>query len=393
MRTRYWLILTVGILAGLCARADTVKLKDGTTLEGEIVSEDDSTISILLEFAGGTITQTRQINKSDVAEVTHWTPEQKAQRKIERDYEDLQKYKLNPNTSYPVTYYDQVIQNAFRKFLTDHPNSPYTSNIIERAGQWIAERDQVIGGKAKYQGRWMPAADVDHVRGEQMLQQGRAALAHGSFDLAIQQLRPILSMKELPELVTQARELLTSAYQQSYTPLAHQQESLQNEIPSAQQHADQAAQSLNQATTSLRQTSSSGSSFSGPRDANGGASYQSMGGNAQQVFQNQNAVNQAQSDFSAAQGHLAELQSQLAVVKERMTALQTQAWALGIPVTGSAQPVAPAIVSTQPPTSAPASGDSAPVLTGMADWMRNNWPILAGAGLVAIYLLSRLTKG
>ena len=312
---------------------------------------------------------------------------------MEHDYEDLQKYKLNPNTSYPMEYYDQVIQNAFRKFLTDHPNSPYTSNIIDRAGQWIAERDQVAGGKAKYQGRWMPAADVDHVRGEQMLQQGHAALARGSFDLAIQQLRPILSMKELPELVSQARELLTSAYQQSYAPLVRQQEALQNEIPSAQQRADQAAQAFNQAEASLRQSSGSGQAFAGPHDANGGSSYQAMGGNAHQVFQDQNAVNQAQGDFSAAQGHLAEIQRQLVSVKERMTALQSQASALGIQVTGSAPTVAPAGVPAQPAAASSASGDSVPVLTGMADWMRNNWPILVGAALVAVYLLSRLTKG
>ncbi len=292
MMTCRWLILAAFLLVGLCARADTVKLKDGTTLEGEITSDDDKTVSILLEFAGGTITQTRYVNKIDISDITHWTPEEKARRKMERDYEDLQRYRLNPSTSYPVEYYDQVIQNAFRKFLTAHPDSPYTSNIIDRAGQWIAERDQVAGGKAKYQGRWMPAADVDHVRGEQFQQQGRAALSHGSFDLAIQQLRPVVSMKELPDLVSQARELLASAYQQSYAPLVHQQEILQSEIPSAQQRADQAAQALNQAEPSLRQFTGSGQAFAGPHDATS-TSSQSMGGNAQLVFQKQNAVNQA----------------------------------------------------------------------------------------------------
>ena len=37
MMTCRWLILAACLLAGLCARADIVKLKDGTTLEGEIV--------------------------------------------------------------------------------------------------------------------------------------------------------------------------------------------------------------------------------------------------------------------------------------------------------------------------------------------------------------------
>ena len=56
--------------------------------------------------------------------VTHWTPEQKAQRysnTITRTCKSINS--IQP----PVTrslYYDQVINNAFRKFLNDHPNSP-----------------------------------------------------------------------------------------------------------------------------------------------------------------------------------------------------------------------------------------------------------------------------
>ena len=41
------------VLGGFCAHADTVKLKDGTVLEGDITVEDDATLSIYLEFSGG----------------------------------------------------------------------------------------------------------------------------------------------------------------------------------------------------------------------------------------------------------------------------------------------------------------------------------------------------
>jgi hypothetical protein len=390
MRTCCWLILAAGLLAAFCARADTVKLKDGTELEGEIVAEDDSTVSILLEFAGGTITQTRHISKSDVAGITRWTPEEKAQRQLDRDYENLQKYQLNPTTSYTTEYYDQVINNGFRKFLTDHPNSPYTSNIIDRAAQWIAERDIVNAGKAKYHGRWMPAAEVDHERGTLWLQQGRALLARGSPDLAIRQLRPILFLISQTGLVSQAKALLTSAFQQSFIPLAHQLQQLPNDISSTQQRVDQAQRAVNQAGVTMNQALNSGQSLNAVQDVNGGASYRAMGGNSQQVFQNQTALSKAQSDLSSAQNQLLELQRQLTVAKQKMMALQAQASALGIQLTEGAATVSMAPAVSTPST--PITADAPPVLSGIIVWIKEKWWVLVVAGLVAVYLLSRLTK-
>lgn len=382
------MVLAICLLAGLCARADIVKLKDGTELEGEIVAEDDSTVSILLEFAGGTITQTRHINKSDIASVTRWTPEQKARRLLEHDYEDLQKYQLNPTTSYPILYYDQVINNAFRKFLNDHPNSPYTSNIIDRAAQWIAERDIVNAGKEKYQGRWVPAAEVDAIRGGQWLQEGRATLARGNPDLAIQQLRPVLFLTTQTGLVSEARTLLTSAFQQSFIPLDHLQQQLPGEISSAQQRVDQAQQAANQVGTSMNQSLNGGQSFGSVQDS---SPYRAMGGNSQQVFQNQAALSRAQGDLSSAQSQLMELQRQLAVAKQRITALQSQASSLGIQINGGTAAPAPPVAASSAP-STPITADAPPVLSGMITWIQEKWPVVVVAGLIAVYLLSRLTK-
>ena len=132
MRTCRWLILAAWLLGGLCARADTIKLKDGTSLEGAITAEDNSTVSILLEFARGTISQTRQINKTDIAGITRWTAAQRTEWETTRDYEALQKYQLNPVNSYPTEYYDQIISNVFHAFLAKHSDSPVTSNVNAR---------------------------------------------------------------------------------------------------------------------------------------------------------------------------------------------------------------------------------------------------------------------
>src|ERR1035437_5837360 len=140
---RYGLLMIAwaAIPSVLCA--DTVKLKDGTELEGEIVAESETNLSIYLEFSRGTITQTRPINKDDVAEIIRWTPEQKAHWLAQRDYQNLQKYQLNQNTSYAPEYYDKIITDVFDKFLTKHPDSPFAANVTERRAEWMAERDLV----------------------------------------------------------------------------------------------------------------------------------------------------------------------------------------------------------------------------------------------------------
>ena len=97
MRTRYCLPLIAFVLCAFSLCADTVKQKDGTVLEGEIVAEDESTLSIYLEFSRGTITQTRQINKADIVEVIRLTPQQRIEWREKRDYENLQQFQLSPN--------------------------------------------------------------------------------------------------------------------------------------------------------------------------------------------------------------------------------------------------------------------------------------------------------
>ena len=118
-------LLAAVALAAVPGCADTLALKDGTVLDGDIIAEDDSSVSIHLEFAHGTITETRHVNKADIARIVRSTPEQRAAELTKRDYESLERYRLDPNTSYRLHYYDAVISNVFRKFLAQYPNSIY----------------------------------------------------------------------------------------------------------------------------------------------------------------------------------------------------------------------------------------------------------------------------
>jgi hypothetical protein len=390
-----WLLLVVFALVAVCARADTVTLKDGTVLEGDITAENDSSVSIYLEFAGGTITEKRKINKSDIARIVRLTPEQRAAWEAKRDYERIEKYQLNPSISYQLDYYDRVVRNVFHKFLADHPNSAYTSNVTARIAQWEAERDLVAAGKMKFHGEWLPAAEgirrAERERGQQLLQQSRLLISQGRLETAIQQLEKVLSLSAQPDLVSQAKPLLASALQQAITSLDRQRQQLETDVASAQQWVDRAQQSVNTAEASAKQPTSNVQSLG--KAAPVGSSYRALGDNSQSFVQNQTAINAARGNLAQAQSYLNQARSQLNDVVQKLATLQSRAstvearWgiAVGGGTTDTTQP--------QPPAPPPTPAKSPEVLVGTADWVKNNWAFMAVGLLVLLFLLSRLIRG
>lgn len=377
-------MLIAFLLVGFSVRADTVTLKDGTVLEGQITAEDNRTLSIYLEFSGGTITLTRLVDKADVAEVVRWTPEQRAHWQEKREYENLKKYRLNSTASYRAEYYDQVINGVFRRFLTQHVDSPYTSNVTERIVEWKAERDLVIAGNIKSHGRWSPATEVtppiERERGEQLLQQGRSLMAQGWFESAVQPLQLVVRMNGQPELVSQAKPLLASAYQQAMTSLNHQRQQLVDDVSSAKQQVEQSRHALELAETSLTQAMDSGKSLSNSsRDLRSAPSYQAIGAGSQSTAQAQIAVNKARSDLNSAQNHLDQVKSQLDVVIQKLATLKS----LSLVAATSAPPA---------PKAQPAPVDSSDPLVEIMTWLKKNWIAIVVVVLAFLALLSRSFK-
>jgi hypothetical protein len=385
-------LLLAFALAIVCARADTVTLKDGTVLEGEIRAEDDATLSIYLEFAHGTITETRQIHKTDIAKVVRLTPEQRAAWQAKRDYEGIEKYQLNASVSYRLEYYDQVVRDVFHKFLANHPDSVYASNVTARIVQWEAERDQVAGGKMKFHGQWLPAEEgarlAEHERGQQLLAQSRTLISQGRLESAIQQLQMVLSLTAQPELASQARTLLASTFQQSITLLDRQRQQLETDVASAQQSVDRAQQAVNAAEGAAKQSTSNGQSLG--KGAPLTSSYQALGGDSQSFVQNQTTINTARGNLAQAQSYLSTTRSQLDGVVQKLAAVRSQQstaeakWGI---VAGSET------AKAQPPVSPPVVTKSPDVLVGTAAWLKNNWVFMAVALVILLFLLSRLMKG
>jgi hypothetical protein len=378
-------------LAGVSASADTVTLKDGTVLDGDITAEDDSSVSIYLVFAHGTITETRHVNKADIARMVRSTPGQRAATQTKRDYEALEKYELNPNTSYRLEYYDAVISNVFGKFLAQHPNSIYGSNVTDRIAHWVAERNLVATGTMKFHGRWLPAAEgarlAQQEHGQQLLQESRQLISRGRFDSAIQRLQSVLSMSAQPALVSQAKALLASAFQQETAAFDRQRQELEAEISAEQAKVDRAQQAVTAAEASLRQSMNNGQSLGRPAPL--GSAHQTLGGGGQSFVQNQAAVEAARNTLAIEQGSLDQSRSQRDIVVQKLAAVHSQSstvmarWGIG------PDNIRPSAASPAPP----ATTNAPDLQVGLRMWVQNDWIYLAVGAVVLLFLISRAIRG
>jgi chromosome segregation ATPase len=240
----------------------------------------------------------------------------------------------------------------------------------------------------------LPAAEgarlAERERGQQLLAQSRWLISQGRLETAIQQLEKVLSLSAQPDLVSQAKPLLVSAFQQEIASLDRQRQQLETGVASAQQWVDRAQQSVNTAEASAKQPTSNVQSLG--KAAPVGSSYQALGGNSQSFVQNQTAINAARGNLAQAQSYLSQTRSHLDGVVQKLAVERSQASTVeakwGIVAGGSAD-----TTKTQPAASPPTTGRFPDVLVGTAAWLKNNWVFMAVGLVVLVFLLSRLIKG
>jgi hypothetical protein len=212
----------------------TIKLKDGRALEGLVLLEDDQQITIDAQFANGTITRKDQVSKSDIASISHLSAVDRDQRLATVAYHDLGKYQLDPQNSYPLSYYDSAINQGFLPFLQQYPHVMETAVISNRLTEWQAERDKVASGQVKYHGQWMPAAEADKLteteRTQQIIQDARALMAQGQFEAATERLAPYYNAAQPSALVVESRRLQADVYRLWISSLETVQEQLTKDL-------------------------------------------------------------------------------------------------------------------------------------------------------------------
>ena len=403
------LLVAAGL--GPATWGDRVKLTNGTVVEGNILSETGAEIVIEKQFAGGSITSKETVNKSDVAEVIRSTPAEKAAQEMERAYEATQRYTLDPNNSRARDYYDQVLENSFRKFLNRFPDSAHAREIAEKIAGWEAERDKVAGGQVKIRGQWMDAESAAKLgardRAEELLRQARALLGQARFGDAAQRIDQILQMETIADLTRAALRLRSDCYRQWSDALQQQQKSLETAIPDAEQRLTAAKQAVEKAQAGLRtaQPSTFGKATSlesgqtlGSQSLGSGQTFGSQSSAQAQAMQ---GLATAQAECLALENRLPRLRAQLEEVKRTITTVRSRATEAGIEVATAATGagasttgigrVAGAVATNAGPVRPPpaAATEEPELLATIAQLARKYWPFAAGALVVLIWFVSR----
>ncbi|HUI08247.1 MAG TPA: hypothetical protein VL486_14705 [Verrucomicrobiae bacterium] len=149
------LLLATLLLIMPRAYSDSVTLKTGEVVEGEILSETDTDLVIMAVYhgaSGGQMSSRRTIPKSEIAKVDRETTEQKVAR---RAFEALRdRLRLDPNRELSKTDYEGGIQ-AFTDYLKSYPGSKFTDEVQKRLAAWQDELAHVEHGEVKFADKWM----------------------------------------------------------------------------------------------------------------------------------------------------------------------------------------------------------------------------------------------
>lgn len=144
--------LQSAFLALVCStgfvHADMVTLKDGKTLEGNILSETPDSIRMRYKLTPK-IWDEKDIPRSDIAEggILKQKPE---------EVEFIELKKLLPTVDLMTAEkYEQLIQDRLRPFVNRYPGTKEAAEVEKMVAEVQEEKEKVVAGGIKMEGRWL----------------------------------------------------------------------------------------------------------------------------------------------------------------------------------------------------------------------------------------------
>lgn len=189
-------------------RADTIVLTNGDRIEGKILSETATEITVEMQVAAG-ITEDKVIGKTDIAKMDRVAADELAFRGI---------MNLQPGkTSYLPAQYDAMI-GALLGFITQFSESPHVAEVRATLKAFEAEKKRVAAGEMKFEGLWLSRAEALKQRvqigGGQYFTAMKSANAKGDAIGALNAFatleRNFGGAKVLPEAVPFAQQILVA---------------------------------------------------------------------------------------------------------------------------------------------------------------------------------------
>lgn len=142
------------VLLATAALADTVTLKSGEKIEGKILSETDTELTI--EVVSGGVVDERKVPKADVSSMSKQTPDQLA-------WQTLKAIKLGDNSLPTAEQYD-VLLTPLKAFTTQFPESEHRSEAEQILGEVDGEKNRVASGEVKLNNQWLTKEEVERER-------------------------------------------------------------------------------------------------------------------------------------------------------------------------------------------------------------------------------------
>lgn len=143
-------LLFLSLLIG-GAFADTLTLKDGSQLKGEILEEGPNGITIECRVTP-TIKDQKTVSKEDIAQVEKVSPDQKA-------FQELGSLDTPPTVT-DTSFYDPLIDRKLPDFISQYPDSALNSQACERLKVLTEERERVLRGDRRLDSVWISASEM-----------------------------------------------------------------------------------------------------------------------------------------------------------------------------------------------------------------------------------------
>ena len=134
--------------------ADAVVLKGGERIEGKILSETDTEVTIQYQISAS-IKDERTIKKSEIEKMEKATPDAEA-------WAVLKDFKLSDDSLEPALYTHYI--NSLKGFIAQFPDSANTAAAKTALAAIEAEKARVDGGEYKFDGKWLSKEEVQKER-------------------------------------------------------------------------------------------------------------------------------------------------------------------------------------------------------------------------------------
>lgn len=131
--------------------ADTVFLKDGSEIKGDIIRRDSA--GVLIEcYVTSTIKDQKSFSNDEITRIVSVPPDESAFQALGSS--------ATPATVLDSSFYDALIEKKIPEFLSQYPYSKHVTELREELRSLKTERDRVNAGDRRIDGVWIKASQI-----------------------------------------------------------------------------------------------------------------------------------------------------------------------------------------------------------------------------------------